>query len=231
MRRLGSVPWKTLNEPARTGHLPFPKMTSYLIGADEVGRGALAGPVAVGAVRVPVDLDPVDGAGDSKSLTARTRQKVASTLRAHPKVEVEVMFLPASEVDDRGIAGCLRLCFKSAVEKLGQGVRVEEVRVDGEPLVLGSIYDDITRFIIRGDATDWVIGAASVAAKVSRDAFMVELAQEFPQYGWGKNMGYGTAAHEAAIKEHGFTPHHRRSFCRRIQQEMEMQNVLDLLRS
>jgi len=204
-------------------------MIRYLIGADEVGRGALAGPVAVGAVRVPVDLAPVEGVGDSKALSAKTRQKVASSLRDHPQVTVVVMAVEADVVDAKGIVAALRTCFKGAVERLGQGVEVEEVRIDGNPMELGSAFADRTRYIVQGDATDWVIGAASVAAKVSRDREMIRLSRQFPEYGWETNMGYGTAAHEEAIKEHGFTSQHRRSFCRRIQREMETPDVLDLL--
>ena len=199
------------NPSGSPGHI-----MGYIIGADEVGRGCLAGAVYVGAVLVPDDKTPVEGVGDSKALTPKRREAVYETLRADGETVCQVCIRPASLIDQSGIQRALFECFREAIDRClvqvpdGESV---EIRIDGKPIGL-DWHPIPTVYIVKGDATDWVIGAASIVAKVERDAYMVRMAGKYPVYGWDANKGYGSKAHRDAIYEHGLTPLHRATFCR-----------------
>ncbi len=188
----------------------------YIIGADEVGRGCLAGAVYVGAVLVPDDKTPVAGVGDSKKLTPKRREVVYKTLQNDGDVCHQVCIRTASFIDQNGIQRALHECFKKAIDRclaqIPNGESVE-IRIDGKRMDL-DWHSIRTVYIIKGDATDWVIGAASIVAKVERDAYMVQMAVQYPAYGWERNKGYGSEAHRNAIYKHGLTPLHRATFCR-----------------
>jgi len=194
--------------------------TKYIIGADEVGNGALAGPVCVGAVIAPVGATPVAGWGDSKKLTPKARERVAAAIKA-PAYSATAM-VTAGKIDELGITGALRLAYITAVNNcigaVGADATIEEIRIDGnfQPgLVWGSTP---VTFIVKGDGKDWHIGAGSCVAKVERDAYMVGVSGKHPQYMWHKNKGYGTRQHKAGIEQFGLTSLHRKSFCKKIQQ-------------
>lgn len=188
----------------------------YIIGADEVGRGCLAGGVYVGAVLVPDDKIPVEGVGDSKKLTPKRRESVYKALQGDGEVFCQVSIRPASFIDQNGIQRALHECFKEAIDRCltqvpdGESV---EIRIDGKRMDL-DWHPIRTVYIVKGDAVDWVIGAASIMAKVERDAYMVKMAGEHPVYGWEGNKGYGSEGHRDAIYKHGLTPLHRATFCR-----------------
>lgn len=202
-------------------------MTTWVIGADEVGRGCLAGPLCVGAVMVPADMPPVEGVGDSKKLSPKKREEVAHRLRSNPKVALTRAYVHAADIDKDGISQCLRRAFECAIQYLlSLGESVEAIKIDGNPQDL-TFGDVPVEFIVRGDDSDWRIGAASIIAKVGRDALMVKHAEAHPGYGWERNMGYGSPEHQEAIRVHGLTPHHRATFCRRFVQD-DAVNVLDL---
>lgn len=184
---------------------------TFIIGADEVGRGCLAGPVAVGAVMVPADMAALVGVADSKKLSATRRLEVAQTLRSHPDVRYAVSYLSARYIDKYGIVAALQSCFSESISKLLIQEPGATVRIDGLPI---KNLPFEAKFIVKGDGSDWVIGAASILAKVERDACMVAEANQHPPYGWDKNMGYGTTDHIAAIREHGLSDQHRASFCK-----------------
>ena len=204
----------------------------YIIGADEVGRGCLAGPLCVGAVMVLGDMPPVSGVGDSKALTPKKREEVRLALK---DLHQAVVFVGAGDIDRDGIGPCLKRAFRQAITQLldqrTEPNRHTEVLVDGNPMNLdleaGYETDLTMKFLIKGDATDWRIGAASIIAKVTRDEIMVREARNHPGYGFEANKGYGSAEHQEAIRVRGLTPLHRKTFCRRFL-EVADENVLDL---
>ena len=186
-------------------------LPKWIIGADEVGRGCLAGPVTVGAVLVPSDLYPLAGVDDSKKLSPKRRQQVSQMLRDHPEVRYAIASVPSEGIDQQGIVSALTTCFAHAVTQLLSLEEDVRIRIDGLP-IQGLPFD--AEFIVKGDATDWVIGAASILAKVERDTYMADMSRSHPFYGWDENAGYGTAGHIAAIKAHGLCSMHRASFCK-----------------
>ena len=182
----------------------------YVCGVDEVGRGPLAGPVVCAAVIMPPD-DILEGVDDSKKLTAKRRERLASLIR-QKAVAWAICRVEPQVIDEINILQATRLCMKNAVESLS--VRPDFVLTDGNMTLDTDIPQ---KSIVKGDARCYCIGAASIIAKVERDALMAEYAAVYPGYGFEKNAGYGTAAHIQAIKDNGLTPIHRRSFTKKWQ--------------
>ena len=182
-------------------------------GVDEAGRGPLAGPVIAGAVFVAPDFLRAEAAGllggltDSKQLSARARDAFLGLFGERDEIEFAVGEAGVEEIDRLNILRATHLAMRRAVEALP--VRPDHVLVDGLPV--GGLPVPSTA-IIGGDGTSLLIAAASVVAKTARDRIMEALAAEFPRYGWERNKGYGTPAHLEALRAHGPTPHHRRSF-------------------
>lgn len=189
-----------------------PHLLSYLnaglteAGCDEAGRGPLAGPVFAAAVILPKDFHhPL--LNDSKKMTEKARE----TLR--PIIEKEatawaVEMVSAEEIDTINILNASITGMQRAVRRLE--VKPEYLLIDGNRFKPFDGYE--YQCVVKGDAKFASIAAASVLAKTYRDEYMRKLAQEYPQYGWDRNMGYPTKEHIAAIIEHGYTPHHRKSF-------------------
>lgn len=173
-------------------------------GVDEVGRGPLAGPVTAAAVVLNPTAIP-DGLNDSKKLTARKRTALLETLLA--SAEVSLGWATVEEIDALNIRYATFLAMTRALAGLAP---VEHVLVDGNALPPDLPCPATT--IIKGDGRSLSIAAASIAAKVGRDAHMMALSRQFPGYGWEKNAGYPTADHRQALLDLGVTPHHRRSF-------------------
>lgn len=174
-------------------------------GVDEVGRGPLAGPVTAAAVV----LDPAHipaGLNDSKVLTAPRRLALDVAIRA--VAEVSVAHATVAEIDDLNILRASHLAMVRAVA--GLSIPPDHVLIDGNLIPRGFTLS--AEAIVKGDARALSIAAASIVAKVARDAIMVDLAQQHPGYGWEKNAGYPSAAHLQALRELGVTPHHRRLF-------------------
>lgn len=182
----------------------------YVCGVDEVGRGPLAGPVVCAAVIMSED-DIIEGVDDSKKLSAKKREMLSELIR-QKAVAYAICRVEPQIIDEINILQATRLCMKNAVESLS--VRPDFVLTDGNMTLDISVPQ---RSIVKGDAQCYCIGAASIIAKVERDALMEEYAKIYPQYGFEKNVGYGTAAHIQAIKEFGLTPVHRRSFTKKWQ--------------
>ncbi|WP_284264873.1 ribonuclease HII [Roseicyclus amphidinii] len=174
-------------------------------GVDEAGRGPLAGPVSAAAVV----LDPGDlpeGLNDSKTLTAARRAALFDEI--HAKAEVSLAWASVEEIDRLNIRAASLLAMRRAVEGLRS--LPEAALIDGNACPEGLPCRGVT--LVKGDALSLSVAAASIIAKVARDRVMVQLAAEFPGYGWEVNAGYPTAAHRAALQHLGVTPHHRRSF-------------------
>lgn len=176
-----------------------------IAGVDEVGRGPLAGAVVAAAVILDPQ-QPIHGLNDSKKLTEKRREQLAVEIRKKAlawslgRAEVE-------EIDSINILQATFLAMQRALE--GLSVRPELVKIDGNRCPQLPYRMEA---IIGGDATVAEISAASILAKVVRDAELVALDAVYPQYGFAKHKGYGTAEHLAALREFGATPIHRRSF-------------------
>jgi len=192
--------------------LMFPLVTA---GVDEVGRGPLAGPVYAAAVVIAPDRIPT-GLTDSKKLSARQRQSLAVQIRS-----VATAWAVASasviEIDELNILRASHLAMQRAVA--GLGLEPDLLLIDGNLLPVFSLP---ALAIIKGDRRIASISAASVLAKVARDAEMEKLAQTYPGYGFERHMGYPTPAHKAALQQLGPTPEHRRSFAP-VRQQIELQ--------
>lgn len=173
-------------------------------GLDEVGRGALAGPLTAAAVVLP-ESPRIEGLDDSKRLQPARRVELAALVREHA-IAVSVAHVSAGEVDALGMTAALRRVMGLALD--GLDVTVDHIVLDGLPL---NVADNETA-VVKGDGSVAAIAAASIVAKVSRDALMRSLAAEHPAYGFEINKGYGTSDHFAAIAREGLCSIHRRSF-------------------
>lgn len=178
------------------------------VGLDEVGRGALAGPLCVGAVVLPDD-PMVWGIDDSKKLSPKAREALSARIWETAEA-VGIALVEPERIDEVGMARALREAMIGALEDTG--VEPDAVLIDGNPLHI----HPLERCVVKGDATVAPISAASIVAKVHRDHLMVELDGVYPGYHLAESKGYGSAAHIKAIEDHGLTPIHRKSFCGRF---------------
>lgn len=176
----------------------------WVVGVDEVGRGPLAGPVTAAAVRLDPARIPA-GLADSKVLSHRQRQRIAAEI--HAVASVTIAHASVQEIDALNILQASLLAMRRAVAGLPGA---DFVLVDGNRVPQGLPMP--ARAVVRGDALCLSIAAASIVAKVARDAIMVDLAQQYPPYGWDANAGYPTRQHLQALLDFGVTPWHRRSF-------------------
>jgi ribonuclease HII len=176
-----------------------------MCGVDEAGRGPLAGPVVAAAV-ILHPRRPVEGLADSKTLTPRRREELAEEIRSRA-IAWAVAAASVEEIDALNILRASLLAMRRAVEALS--VKPQRVLVDG--LYCPELQMPM-RAIVGGDARIKSISAASILAKVTRDASMVTLHHEHPLYGFDRHKGYSTSEHLAALRAHGVCPLHRRSF-------------------
>ncbi|MEX3609703.1 ribonuclease HII [Rothia sp. LK2588] len=219
----------------------FASGVDLIAGMDEVGRGSLAGPVSVGVALVPAGtVLSVEGLTDSKALSKLRRESMVSDIETW--CTTAVGSATPQEIDEWGMTAALRVAghraLAQAVSTAGQAP--DMVLLDGkhdwftspaddllsmvDPTQLafntalnrvwgnGVVWSGPVHTVIKGDLSCASISAASVVAKVHRDELMTRLAQEYPAYGWEKNMGYGSAAHREAVETHGPTVHHRLSW-------------------
>ena len=176
-----------------------------VVGVDEVGRGALAGPLTVAAVRLPAS-PIVWGLNDSKQLTPSRREALAAQI-ADVALAIGIAHVEPASIDALGMALSLRQAMARAVGDTG--LDPDCVLIDGNPVHA----HPAERCLVKGDARVASIAAASIVAKVTRDALMVAYDEEYPGYHLAESKGYGSAEHIAAIRERGLTPIHRVSFC------------------
>ena len=199
------------DEKLRYERLFLEKGLKYIAGVDEVGRDPLAGPVVCAAVIMPLtDESIIEGIDDSKKISEKKRVQFAEEIKnralCYTIVEVD-----EKQIDEINILEATKLGMKRALEELS--IAPEMVLTDGN-MTLDIAFPQ--QSIIGGDALSYSIGAASIIAKVYRDALMDKYAETYPQYAFEKNKGYGTAAHIAAIKEYGLCPIHRRTFTKKF---------------
>lgn len=181
-----------------------------ICGIDEAGRGPLAGPVCAAAVILPIGTE-IEGLNDSKKLTEKKREMLFPII-TKKAIAYGIGFASEQEIDEINILNATFLAMRRAVEALG--ISPDLLLIDGNQKPKIGVGEEVT--VIKGDAKSVSVAAASVLAKVSRDRYMLEKAQEYPQYAFEKHKGYGTKLHYEKIAEYGVSPIHRKTFLKKI---------------
>lgn len=184
------------------------KLHPVIVGADEAGRGPLAGDVYAAAVILPPDLI-IDGVNDSKKLTEKKREQLFDEIIEKAEAYC-IATATVAEIEEINILNAAMLAMKRAIEGLGKQYDIA--------LIDGNKTPDIpnAQAVVKGDATSQTIAAASILAKVARDRYMCELDIKYPEYQFSKHKGYGTKLHYDMIREHGPSPVHRISFLKKM---------------
>lgn len=176
-----------------------------VVGVDEVGRGSIAGPLTVCALALPYDKI-VWGINDSKKLTASKREALAQEIQ-QVALAIGICHIPPQTIDKLGMARCIKMAMKGAIENTG--IDPDAVIIDGNPVHIHE--NEIC--VVKGDAKIASIAAASIVAKVMRDAMMIEADAQWPEYKFAKCKGYASQEHIDAIGKYGLCELHRESFC------------------
>ena len=176
----------------------------FVCGADEVGRGPLAGPVVAAAVILPPNVI-IDGVADSKTLSPAKREELCKIIQHHA-LTIGLGAVSPAAIDRIGILPATHLAFQRAIHHLK--ITPDYLLIDGYPIP----YQGEQTALIKGDSRSQTIAAASIIAKVTRDRLMITLNTRYSAYGFAKHKGYGTLAHRNALKQHGPCPIHRLSF-------------------
>ena len=182
---------------------------SAVCGVDEAGAGPLMGPVYAAAVILPADC-VIEGLDDSKKLTEKRREVLFEQIKAQA-VSYGIAFATVEEIEELNILGATYLAMNRAIAQLH--TTPELALIDGNR---NTGIEVPSRTVIHGDGTCADIAAASILAKVTRDRYMTELDETYPEYGFAKHKGYGTKAHYAALREYGPSPVHRPTFLRKM---------------
>lgn len=193
------------------------KNHDLIVGVDEVGRGPLAGPVTVCAFGIQKKhydevLKRLAGITDSKKLTEKKRDffvEIIKGLKKEGKVEISISSVSAKVIDKDGISAALRAALNRSVKNITKNYKNPFIYLDG------SLYADkkfSQETIIKGDGKNWLIGSASVVAKVTRDTQMKNYAKKYPYYGFEQHKGYGTKKHYENIAQHGVCEIHRKTW-------------------
>lgn len=180
-----------------------------ICGVDEAGRGPLAGPVCAAAVILPVDVD-IPGLNDSKKLSDKKRRELFPVI-CEKAIAYGIAFADAGEIDEINILQATYLAMERAMEKLP--VKPDFALIDGNR---AKDFGIPLETVVGGDGRSASIAAASILAKVTRDDYMLQQAEAYPQYGFEVHKGYGTKVHYAALTTHGHCPIHRMSFLKKF---------------
>lgn len=194
--------WELENEIYDSG-------VELICGVDEAGRGPLAGPVCAAAVILPRGLE-IEGLNDSKKLSEKKRDKLFDAICAEA-VSYGIAFASVEEIEEINILNAAMLAMNRAIERLS--VKPALALVDGNR---NSAIKMPSRCVVKGDAKCADIAAASILAKVTRDRYMLEMAEKYPEYHFEKHKGYGTKLHYEALREYGSCEIHRPSFLRKM---------------
>ena len=189
-----------------------------ILGIDEVGRGPYAGPLVIGACILgdwqnSENAEWIEKLTDSKKLSAKRREELYVLIK-EKALATATGWVSSTEIDEVGLSEALRLATRRAVEQIQKTkIPCSEIIIDGTMnFLVGTKLEKYVSTLKKGDFLVKEISAASILAKVERDKYMAELDAVYPEYGFGKHVGYGTAAHQKAMEEFGLTPEHRRSF-------------------
>ncbi len=191
----------------------------FLVGVDEAGRGPLAGPVAVGIAVVPVSFDwnMIPGVGDSKKVSPKNREAIfrrAKLLKKQKLLDFVITLISSKVIDRIGITHAVALGIERSFKKLKLNPKTVDIRLDGLLKAPKEFLNQKT--IIKGDVKEKIIGLASIMAKVTRDQHMLRLSGDYPEYKFEIHKGYGTLTHRNAIKAHGISKVHRKTFTRKF---------------
>lgn len=184
----------------------------YIIGVDEAGRGPLAGPIAVAAVCMPIELNAWqhwEALADSKKLSEEKRAKWREQIGADGRLVSSVAMVSAPVIDREGITRAAALAAARAIARLARTPTNTHILLDAGLRAPETWQQEA---FVRGDETIPAIALASIVAKTKRDAYMLRAAKRYPHYGFAQHKGYGTKAHQAAILKHGPCELHRRTF-------------------
>ena len=187
----------------------YAKGYKYICGVDEAGRGPLAGPVCAAAVILPPNIS-IPGLNDSKKLTDKKRRDLFPVIK-EKAVAFGIAFADEKEIDELNILQATFLAMQRAIDQLQ--IPAELALVDGNR---EKDFGLPVQTVVHGDSLSASIAAASVLAKVTRDDFMLQMAQRYPQYGFDIHKGYGTKAHYVAINRNGSCPIHRMTFLKKL---------------
>lgn len=189
-----------------------------ILGIDEVGRGPYAGPLVIGACILgdwqnSENAEWIEKLTDSKKLSAKRREELYALIK-EKALATATGWVSSTEIDEVGLSEALRLATRRAVKQIQKAkVPFSEIIIDGTMnFLVGTKLEKYVSTLKKGDFLVKEISAASILAKVERDNYMAELDAVYPEYGFGKHVGYGTAVHQKAMEEFGLTPEHRRSF-------------------
>ena len=185
-----------------------------ILGIDEVGRGPLAGPLVVGAVILPEEKPEwTNELKDSKKLTGKKRETLNDLILTEA-ASTGFGWVSPKELDEIGISEALKLATRRAVKAVQKNhVPFSQIVIDGKINFLkGTALEDYVSTVVKADDLVKEVSAASIIAKVTRDQYMVEAGKQYPEYGFEKHVGYGTAKHREAIIQYGICPEHRQSF-------------------
>lgn len=185
------------------------KTYQYICGVDEAGRGPLCGPVAAAAVIMPKD-SRIEGVNDSKKLTEKKREVLYEQI-IKEAIAYHVCLIDNEEIDEINILNATMKAMEMAIN--GLKIKPDLALIDGNQNRGISLNN---RTVIKGDAQSYNIAAASIIAKVSRDRFIIEMDEKYPEYGFKKHKGYGTKEHMDAIRKYGPCEIHRRSFLKKL---------------
>lgn len=185
------------------------KKYPIIVGVDEAGRGPLAGDVYAAAVILPEGC-VIDGVNDSKKLSEKKREALFDVITEAAKAYC-IATATVAEIEEINILNAAMLAMKRAIEGLGREFDVALIDGNKTPNISGRAVS-----VIKGDATSQSVAAASILAKVARDRYMLGLDREYPEYGFAKHKGYGTALHYEALRKFGPSPVHRMSFLKKM---------------
>ena len=204
-----------------------------ILGIDEVGRGPYAGPLVIGACILgdwqnSENAEWIEKLTDSKKLSTKRREELYILIK-EKALATATGWVSSTEIDEVGLSEALRLATRRAVEQIQKTkVPFSEIIIDGTMnFLVGTKLEKYVSTLKKGDFLVKEISAASILAKIERDKYMVELDAIYPEYSFGKHVGYGTAAHQKAMEEFGLTPEHRRSF-RPVREIAESKNAAKL---
>ena len=189
----------------------------YVAGVDEVGRGPLAGPIVAAAVILDLnsneDKDLILRANDSKKLSINVRKELSDIIK-EKALAYKISAIDNNQIDEKGIGFCNNQVFLDCCEQVS--IKPDLVLSDGYKI---KNFSNLNEFVIKGDTLSISIACASIIAKVFRDELMLQYHYKYPNYGFDRNVGYGTQEHVLAIKKHGTIPIHRKSFLKNILEE------------
>lgn len=181
-----------------------------ICGIDEAGRGPLAGPVYAAAVILPLGLE-IAGLNDSKKLSEKKREELFDVI-CEKAVNFSIGIADEKEIDEINILNATFLAMKRAVD--GLKIKPDYALIDGNRYPrIGGVTEET---IVKGDGKSMSVAAASILAKVSRDRYMLEIAEKYPQYCFEKHKGYGTKLHYEMLEKYGISPVHRKSFLKKL---------------